>query len=63
MTDEVITVMPTFTNLTELMDWCWQVRIGEIRTTPEIRYKAKVLTHARAYGREVKFNVREADLT
>lgn len=42
--------VPTFTTFTELIDWCWKVRIGEIKTSREVRDFAKVITFAKAYG-------------
>lgn len=54
MSKEPISEWPCFASISEMLDWAMKVRMGEIKTTPEIRQRAKMVSHAQAYGREFK---------
>jgi len=49
MSREIPADVPTFETFTDLMSWCWRVRLGEIKVSPEARDYAKVMSHHEAY--------------
>ena len=50
MTNEIVSEFPHFDTYDELIDWCSKVREGQIKTTLEIRQRAKQLTFAKYYN-------------